>query len=86
MSIGNQPAFPAEELPGMYGPQAHQSQGMSYRQWLVGMALQGLLTTPSWVWDSTSRSVYDEETGQTLGECAAIAADDAIAELEKAKP
>lgn len=38
MTIGNQPAFPAE-ADGGYGP----APGMTYRQWLIGMALQGII-------------------------------------------
>jgi hypothetical protein len=54
VSIGKQPAFPTFS-DAVYQPDC---SGMSYRQWLVGMALQGLLAK----WDpSEGKDVADHE-------------------------
>ena len=66
MSIANQPAFP-------HSGNAHSNPllGMSYRQWLIGRAMQGLLGNPNAVMDQ------DE-----CAESAIIHADAVIARLD----
>ena len=44
----NTPAFPVPEYEGHNGERAFRSpvqEGMTYRQWLIGMALQGLVSS-----------------------------------------
>lgn len=44
MSLADQPAFPRGRVVDHNGVfEAAEQEGMTYRQWLVGMALQGLL-------------------------------------------
>lgn len=58
--------------------------GLSYRQWLVGMALQGMLANPR-QHDSTEE--YANNCGDSFEQCIAEAAvshaDAVLAELEK---
>lgn len=80
ISIGDQPAFPTEEL-GI-GP---ASQGMTYRQWLVGKALQGLMAgadnlTPS---RATEPDVYSAPP--IIADLAVKYADAIIVELEQSE-
>jgi hypothetical protein len=44
MDNKNQPAFPVKETPA----EEHISFGLSKREWLAGMALQGLLSNPDY--------------------------------------
>lgn len=46
--IGEQPAFPLDYYLGA-------NLGMTYRQWLVGMAMQGMLAQTAW------RAVGDDQ-------------------------
>lgn len=86
MALGDVPAFP---MPSGDEPRVdattHYNEGMSYRQWLVGMALQGLLA---------NRHVTEQMSAYTTGmgheafprQCAAAAidmADKVLSELEK---
>lgn len=64
-SIGNQPAFPCDpSLPAIV------PEGMTYRQWLIGMALQGTIALHN---GSASYAVRD----------AVEAADEVIKRLDK---
>ena len=47
------PAFPVVESHPDYGTRVHG--GMSYRRWLAGMALQGIVSSPSF--DEADRGV-----------------------------
>lgn len=42
MRIGDRPAFPTTD-----GDELRVENGMTYRQWLVGMAMQGMLANPN---------------------------------------
>jgi hypothetical protein len=47
MKIGDQPAFPCEEMMnGGLGDYLVYYDGMTYRQWLIGMTLNGVLSNP----------------------------------------
>lgn len=62
--IGNQKAFPSHDGGDIY------FDGMTYRQWLVGMALSGIVTGDDW-------------TASEAASLAVITADAVLAELEK---
>ena len=64
-SLSDQSAFPVN-LPSGNSP------GMTYRQWLVGMALQGLLANEN-AWEQSNKNVAD---------FAIQAADETIKQLE----
>ena len=67
MNIGNQAAFPNDPC-GQYGP----SPGMTYRQWLIGMTLQGSIAS------DTGQALSVEK----LARWSIEAADAVIAKLE----
>ena len=75
ISISSEPAFPVH-------PNGPIFRGMTYRQWLVGMALQGLLSG-----QREHTAEWAERCGDSVEECVAVAAvsyaDAVIAELEK---
>jgi hypothetical protein len=79
VSIGNDPAFPSDNLT--------DCGGMTYRQWLVGMALQGAMANVE-----TLRAIASTASRQGVAFSTAIAlsvieqADKVITELEKQTP
>jgi hypothetical protein len=72
VSIGNKPAFPVDMDATNYDPAC---DGMTYRQWLVGMALQGLLSNAGTQLD------FELAAEEAIGH-----ADSVIASLEKTNP
>lgn len=58
MGIGNESAFPVV----VPGDRNESESGMSYRMWLVGMAMQGILahTTDDWSESSVAKCAIDQ--------------------------
>lgn len=87
MSIGDQRAFPIP-IGGYLTDVGHKCNaaqfGMTYRQWLVGMALQGLLANEFTIKLVVSESSEDS-SGNRFARMAITAADAVIVELEKQK-
>jgi hypothetical protein len=69
MSVGSEPAFPIPDNP-VFGPYG----GMTYRQWLIGQCIQGILANPN-----------RPHASDTCGEDAISQADFLISELDAEK-
>ena len=74
MAIANKPAFPRN---GHAGAATIDESGMSYRQWLVGMALQGLAAHHG------SGGTVDVQSAAAL---AVVWADSVLRELDQVPP
>ncbi|NEO88433.1 MAG: hypothetical protein F6J87_30030 [Spirulina sp. SIO3F2] len=42
MSVGNKPAFPSPPAEVSIGGDLYPHEGMTYRQWLIGLAISGI--------------------------------------------
>lgn len=90
MSLADQPAFPLHGGVPTGGRYANGDKeysegipGMTYRQWLVGMALQGLLANVSIMRAAATVEENGLAMAKTLVDCATQAADAAIKAQEK---
>jgi hypothetical protein len=73
MTIKNKPAFARPLSSSSYA--APEQDGLTYRQWLIGMALQGILAHPTTPGDTPLIALASIE-----------AADAVIAALDREKP
>lgn len=74
--IGREPAFPVH-------PNGPIFRGMTYRQWLVGMALQGLLSNTTLAAIRAHESVNGRDVSSVVAQIAIAEADAVLAQLEK---
>ena len=70
MKIGEQPTYPCSHA-------THQYSGMTYRQWLIGMALQGIVGSLEHL-KAVSKHTDDAADGRTLLAYEAIKQADAV--------
>ncbi len=77
------PAFPTDDE-AQTGPNTWHFAGMTYRQWLAGLAMQGMCSDNATIAQATKEARGTKDSGcDIIARLAVLQADSLIAELER---